>query len=126
MAKSRSGGGITGKNVTQKPVRYGDRARAMSPKGVSQIGSQRGNHATNRAGLLKRDVERTQGELKPAGGPGGVMLGNEVAKNVGKGGPGAGRVVMRSGSQQGLAPARAIPVGRNTLEEFGPTIPGRK
>jgi hypothetical protein len=51
-----------------------------------------------------------------------------VALNVGKGGPGTGRTVMRSGSQgthgsvnPGHAPAR-----RDILSEYGPDILGRK
>jgi hypothetical protein len=122
MAKSqsRAGGGVRSRVVTEKPVRYGDRARAMSPKGVSQIGTQRGDHATAKARLLKGDVESVRGPLKPAGGPGGVALGNEVAKNVGKGGAGTGRVLYgQSGSQQqygagaGKAPKAG---GRDALE----------
>jgi hypothetical protein len=130
MAKSRSGGGIAGKNVTQKPVRYGERARKINERGVAQIGTNRGNHATEKAGLLKGDVERVRGQLKPARGPGGIPLGNEVARNVGKGGCGTGRVLYgQSGSQGQHGPsAPGNPPAKNTdiLRQFGPDVPGRR
>ena len=40
--KARSGGGITSKHVTQKPVRTGAPKRAVRPAGVAQIGSSVG------------------------------------------------------------------------------------
>ena len=130
MAKGKAGGGIRSRVVTEKPVRYGERARKINERGVAQIGTSRGNHATNRAGLLKGDVERVRGQLRPSGGPGGVPLGNEVARNVGKGGCGTGRVLYgKSGSQQqygsanpGSAPAKNTDI----LRQFGPDVPGRR
>ena len=128
MAKrSNAGGGIRSKNVTRQPVRYGERAREMHPKGVSQIGTQRANHSTNSSKILRKDIEPVRGELKPSGGPGGVPLGNEVAKNVGKGGPGAGRVLYgQSGSQGQHGPVAGSPkpAGRDMLSEFGPDSAG--
>ena len=126
MAKSRSGGGITGKNVTQKPVRTGDRARAMSPKGVSQVGQSQGNHVTDRRQVVN-PIEPVRGQLKPAGGPGGIQLGNEVARNVGKGGCGTGRVLYgQSGSQgqHGGVAGALKPAGRDILGSFGPDSAG--
>jgi hypothetical protein len=128
MAKSRSGGGIAGKNVTQKPVKYGERARKINERGVAQIGTNRGNHATEKAGLLKGDVERVRGELKPSGGPGGVMLGNETAKLCGPRGEGrtlygqAGSQKMYGSANPGNAPAKNTDI----LRQFGPDVPGRR
>jgi hypothetical protein len=68
MAKAKSGGGITGKNVirqgvrTRQGIRTGQPARAMSPKGVSQIGSSMGNHSMEGGGkILRKAVEPTRG-----------------------------------------------------------------
>jgi hypothetical protein len=125
---SKAGGGIRSKNVTQRPVRYGERAREVRHEGVAQIGTSRGNHATDTRELLRKDVERVRGGLRPAGGPGGIPLGNQTAKECGQG-PGGGRVVMRSGSQQqyGVAASDSAPA-KNTdiLRQFGPDVPGRK
>jgi hypothetical protein len=99
MAKqSSAGGGINSKNVVRKPVRVGERGCEIRPAGVSQIGSSLGNHTTD-GKLLTKSVEAVHGAYRPAGSPGGVPLGNQIATNVGRGSPGAGRQVMRSGSQ---------------------------
>jgi hypothetical protein len=101
MAKqtSKAGGGINSKNVRSVPVRVGERGCEIRPQGVSQIGSSMGDHGTDGPKLLRKSVEPVHGAYRPAGSPGGVPLGNEVALNVGKGGVGTGRTVMRSGSQ---------------------------
>jgi len=44
-------------------------------------------------------------------------LGNKVALNVGKGAPGAGRTIYKSGSQQGLQSAKPLPAGHSALCE---------
>jgi hypothetical protein len=54
-----------------------------------------GNKATDHAGRLKGGVEEVVGTRKPIS----VPLGNEVALNVGKGGPGTGRDCHATGSQ---------------------------
>jgi hypothetical protein len=100
-ANRKPGGGIGSKTVVEKPVRVGTRAREMNPRGVSQIGSSLGNHPTEGSRKALRSVEPVRGQLAPAGKPGGVPLGNEVATNVGIGGPGAGRKLYgQSGSNQ--------------------------
>jgi hypothetical protein len=100
MAKqmSRAGGGINSKNVVSKPVRVGERGCEIRPAGVSQIGSSMGNHSTE-GKLLTKSVEPVHGAYRPAGSPGAIPLGNELALRVGKGAPGADRTVMRGGSQ---------------------------
>jgi hypothetical protein len=124
MAKSnsggmrRAGGGINSPVKASPGVRNGASATGVPPAGVSQFGSAIGNHATGSGKALRGGAEKYS-TVGPAGGR--VPLGNEVARNVGKGGPGAGRVVMRSGTQQGMpVTPRAIGPTRDTLAEFGP------
>ena len=101
MAKARSGGGIAGKNVTRQGVRTGQPAREMRPRGVSQLGSAMGDHATDSGKILRKSVEPVRGALRPVGGPGGVPLGNQKALDVGKGGVGTGRVLYGQCGTQG-------------------------
>ena len=84
MTKAKSGGGITSNKVVQsRGVVPGKAAKGVSPQSAARIGMQ---------------VITTTGP-KSVGGPISKPLGNELAKNVGAGGPGAGRTVMRAGSQ---------------------------
>lgn len=93
-----SGGGI-GMNKNVRPgANQGNRARAIHEKGVSQIGSNLGNHVMGKGGRLHGAVEPVRGQRLPSGGPGGVMLGNENARSAGAG-PGAGRTIHNSGGQ---------------------------
>jgi hypothetical protein len=111
----RSGGGINSRVNKSVSVRTGASATGVRPAAVSQFGSAIGNKATDAGKLTYR------GEKYQTATPISVPLGNEVATNVGKGGPGTGRTVMRSGSQQGMpATPRAIGPTRDTLSEFGP------
>ena len=86
----RPGGGIASRQRVEKPVKVGAAARVMRPQGVSQIGSSIGNRVTNSGRTLSGAVEPVRGKALPAGLS--VPLGNQVALNVGRGGPGAGRV----------------------------------
>ena len=55
---NRPGGGIGSRVVTKQPVRMGQPARGVNPKGVSQIGSSIGNHSMDSGGKpLTRSVE---------------------------------------------------------------------
>jgi hypothetical protein len=124
MAKNNSsgrrttGGGIGSRVNRSVGVRNGASATGVRPGAVSQWGESVGNHAMGVSGMLRGPAEKYT-TATPAGGR--VPLGNEVAGNVGKGGPGTGRVVMRSGSQQGMpVTPRAIGPTRDTLAEFGP------
>ena len=126
MAKGNAGmrggrggaGGGPGSRVNKSiPVRTGAPARGISPGAVSQFGSSVGNKVTDGGKVAYRGERYLEGKT-PAGG--NVPLGNQVATNVGKGGPGTGRTVMRSGSQQGMpVTPRAIGPTRDTLAEFG-------
>lgn len=84
MTKVKSGGGITSNKVVQsRGVASGAKAKGVSPQAASRIGMQ---------------VVTSTGVAKVPG-PISKPLGNELAKNVGAGGPGAGRTVHPSGSQ---------------------------
>ena len=100
MAKRNPGGGIGSRVNKEVSVRYGQRAERISEKGVSQIGSSMGNHVTEHRRTASKAVEKVRGELRAPGTPGSVPLGNQIAGNVGKGGPGVGRKLYgQSGSQ---------------------------
>ena len=125
MAKGRSnaGGGIRSRVVTQRPVRVGKGATRVNERGVSQIGQSLGDHITERRQTVD-PVERVRAGAM--GGMGNVPLGNTVAKNVGAGGPGAGRNVMHCGSQGvhgSPNPGNPRPAGRDMLAEFGRESP---
>ena len=97
----------------------------VSPRGVSQFGSAMGNHVSGIDGggkTVRGAVEPTRVGTMPAGGPGGVKLGNEVALNVGGGGPGTGRTVQHCGTQAThgpVNPGKPTPA-REILRDFGP------
>lgn len=120
-----SGGGTGSKNVVKSPVKNGQVAKSMREKGVAQIGSALGNHATAKGAKLNRAVESIRGAPQPRGGPGGVPLGNALAMNVGKGGPGAGRTVHATGGQGQRGPVAGgpKPAGRDILGAFGSESP---
>jgi hypothetical protein len=90
MNKARSGGGSTMNKNVSPPVRTGSPSKGSSPGAADQIGAST---------AFKKD----QVDARP--GYDGAKYGNEVALNVGKGGPGTGRTIMPCGSQgmHGLA-----------------------
>jgi hypothetical protein len=58
-------------------------------------------------------------------------MGNKVALNVGKGGPGAGRTLYGKSGVQGqhgsVNPGQSrLGAGGDILREFGPDVPGRR
>ncbi len=131
LSKGGAAGGPGSRQVVKKPVHYGDRARAISEKGSAQIGSSRGNKATESGKILRKDVEPVRLERRPSGTPGSIPLGNEVAGNViGKAGPGAGRVLFgQSGSQQQYGkPDAGIarPQSQDIFDSFKPDSPTAK
>jgi hypothetical protein len=118
LSSGPPGGGFGSKQHVRTGVRTGQSRQGKNVRAVSQIGSSLGNHATDRAGLSKKPVERIEGGRGIS-----VPLGNELAKNVGKGGPGAGRNLYgQSGSNQVYGPVAGSPKpqGRDILNDFGP------
>ena len=93
MAKARSGGGITSKNLVHKPVRTGAKREHVHPGGAAQLGQRQGNHFTDGSRSDYRGLELF-GPTTPIS----VELGNSVAART-VCGPGGSREVMRTGSQ---------------------------
>ena len=83
MAKIKSGGGITSNKFVQPGIRTGSPNRGTSPGAANQLGVS--------TAFKKEEIDA--GPALPS------KLGNEVALNVGAGGPGKGREVFKSGSQ---------------------------
>jgi hypothetical protein len=94
--KGSGGGGYGSRPHVEKSVRTGTGSRGTHPGGVAQLGQHTGDHTTNRPGSsgYRGEPLHNNRSFQP------VKFGNEVALNVGKGGPGTGRdPAMRSGSQ---------------------------
>jgi hypothetical protein len=119
--QSKSGGGITSKNNVNVPVRTGKPAYGVSPGWSSQLGSAVGNKVTEEVGgkIPYRGEAMREGKS-----PISVPLGNQLVNNVGKGGPGTGRVVHSCGSQTGVSPTRSpVASGKDILGHYGPNTP---
>ena len=112
MSKARSGGGIQGNKNVKVPVRTGSNAKGVNPGGADQLGQH---------------VGRRQAATPLYGGPAPtaakVPLGNEIATNVGKGGPGAGRTTYARGTQATHGPVN--PGEGNRPEGRGFDVRGR-
>jgi hypothetical protein len=117
MKGHKPGGGIASKQHVQTRVRTGTPRKRVNVAGVNQQGAMVGDHTTHKGTSTGyRGVQLFGGAGYPS------KLGNEVALNVGKGGPGAGRKVYGCGTQgvQGsVNPGQASPK-RDILSEFGP------
>ena len=112
MAKL-SGGGILGNKNVNVGVRTGSPYKGTTPAAASQLGQ-----ATS---FRKEQVEQGRAYT-------GSPLGNEVAGNVGRGGPGTGRDVHHCGSQGthgNVNPGQVRPRQGYDISDFGPDIPGR-
>ena len=98
MAKNgnrKAGGGIGSAVNREVGVRTGRGAQEQRVRGVSQVGQSIGNKATDTGKVKGVPSEVIQGKRLPPGLS--VPLGNETASRAGSG-PGAGREVMRSGT----------------------------
>ena len=98
MAMRGSGGGGYGSRPhVEKSVRTGTGSRGTHPGGVAQLGQHTGDHTTNRPGSsgYRGEPLHNDRNFQP------VKFGNELATNVGKGGPGAGRTLYGQSGQQG-------------------------
>jgi hypothetical protein len=115
------GGGIASNKHVETSVRTGSGSRSARPAGVAQIGTAVGDRVTNRPGSTGYKGEKMHGPADRNFQQ--TKFGNEVALNVGKGGPGAGRTIHASGSQathgqtvSGNPPAKSTDI----LRQFGP------
>jgi hypothetical protein len=119
MARTGEGGGLRARVVVHPGVKYGPAStNKVSPAGAAQLGAHLGDHVTERGKVLANPAAKLLTGTMPQ-----VPSGNDLARNVGKGGPGAGRNIYRSGTQclhgkpvQG----EAKPTPRDVLSEFGP------
>jgi hypothetical protein len=128
MARGKSQG-FQSRNRTEQKVRTGKGGRAANPGYVAQLGQRVGNHITD-----KRGASDYAGEIfhkDPAYNP--VKFGNEVARNVGAGGPGKGRDFISKCGTQGTQGAvnpgspRTVPGKGNKdslIDSFGPSYRG--
>jgi hypothetical protein len=93
-AKARSGGGVQSNKLVKVGVKAGPpNTKIISPSAVAIQGNKQGDHRTD-GGAMRRPPDPLIQGTKPQ-----VAMGNAVALNVGKGGPGVGRTVHKSGSQ---------------------------
>jgi hypothetical protein len=109
-----TGGGIQSNKNVRPPVNTGAPNRGVNPAYAAQLGRS----------LDPKVIARTPENTKAMSTP---KFGNEVALNVGAGGCGTGRTVMKSGSQMQHGPVAGTvrPAGADILSEFGPDR-GRK
>ena len=108
MNKIKSGGGLTSNKLVRPEVRTGSPYKGTSPAAASQLGQS--------TSFRKENVG-----VGPAYT--GSKLGNEMALNVGAGGPGTGRTTMHCGSQGRhgpVNPGSPRPAGKDILSEFSP------
>jgi hypothetical protein len=124
MAKKDSGGGLTSNKLVRPSVKTGSAATGVRPGYPDLLGNMRGSHVTD-----GRELPAKLTPMQTVKPPISVPLGNEVATNVGAGGPGKGRVVMATGSQgqHGAAmSARPAPTGSDPLAPWFPPSPARQ
>jgi hypothetical protein len=106
--KGSGGGGYGSRPHVEKPVKTGSGSHSTRPAGTAQIGYAVGDHTTNRpgsSGYKGEKLHSPERNFQP------VKFGNELATNVGKGGPGAGRTLYGQSGQQGChgQPAQGAP-----------------
>jgi hypothetical protein len=117
-----TGGGIQSNKLVRPNVRTGPAStNKIDPRGVSQYGYATGS-TLRQAGSF---TGKNSALPVNAGTASQVPMGNAVALNVGKGGPGTGRAVYRSGYQALHGKPVGAPVqGREILGSYGPETSG--
>jgi hypothetical protein len=99
--------------VVEVKQNLGQSRKGITPGYVSQLGNKVGDHVTREPGTTGY-----RGEPMRDGRTGiSVPLGNQLTNNVGVGGPGKGRTVYASGSQDqhGGVAGSPRPAGRGIL-----------
>jgi hypothetical protein len=108
-----SGGGLGMNKNVRVGVRKGAGAKAINHAGAAQLGQRQGNHVTHQGATRYGGVDLY------SDGPGynKAQYGNEVAKNVGDGGPGKGYVQYGQSGSQGChgTPAQGNPPPKGEL-----------
>jgi hypothetical protein len=126
LSRGGPGGGPSSKALAPKVTTYfgGQPSQRVNPGGADQQGQAMGNHSTDSGKALRNPA--TPLSAGTFGGPGSTKLGNEVALNVGGGGPGAGRTLYGQSGVQGqhgpVNPGKPTPA-RDILGEFGSESP---
>jgi hypothetical protein len=125
MAKAKSGGGITSRNLKQVGIRTGKKNEKVREGFAGQIGAALGDHVTDRRGSSSYRGESFGGSAALPS-----KLGNELVNNVGRGGPGAGYnlygqcgsqgTYSDNGSRQKYLTPKPMEKGKDILSEFGP------
>jgi hypothetical protein len=94
MARGSGGGGYGSSQHTERSVKTGTGSHGANPGGVGQLGNKQGSHVTRHSESDYRG-ERLHNDrnFQP------VKFGNELALDVGKGGPGTGRKIYDCGTQ---------------------------
>ena len=114
--KGSGGGGYGSRPHVEKSVKTGSGSKSTRPAGVSQFGYSVGDHRTDGRGSTGYRGEPLHNDrsFQP------VKFGNELATNVGKGGPGAGRTLYGQSGQQGChgQPAPGGPKITNTKGQW--------
>jgi hypothetical protein len=113
-----SGGGYGMNKNAQPGVRTGTGSREVHPGYAGQLGQKQGSHVTG-----ERDSSYRGEKMYGGRGMNPVPYGNAKALDVGAGGPGTGRTIYKTGSQdQHGQPTPGNPPAKNTdiLNQFGP------
>ena len=116
---NQKGGGYGSRQHVEKPIRTGSGSRGTNPGGVGQLGNMQGSHVTRgEESNYRGDPLHSGKSFQP------VKFGNELATNIGKGGPGTGRTLYGQSGSQGChgQPASGNPPaqGKDILSSFGP------
>jgi hypothetical protein len=121
MAKL-SGGGIEGNKVVREGVRSAPRTtNVVNPRGLSQYGTATGSMLNKQGSFTSRNSAEPVFDAPKADR---VPMGNALVNNVGQGGPGTGRTVYQSGTQQmhGAPVQGSSPAPKDFLSQFGPEV----
>lgn len=96
--RNSGGGGINTRQHVKPTVRGGPAVtKKISPAAAANLGNAKGNHASDSGGRqMNRPVEPLQVGTRPQ-----VKSGNAVALEVGRGGPGVGRILHGPSGTQG-------------------------
>src|SRR6516162_10124281 len=116
---NQKGGGYGSRQHVEKPIRTGSGSRGTNPGGVGQLGQAQGTHVTRgEESNYRGDPLHSGRSFQP------TKFGNELATNVGRGGPGTGRDVHACGSQGvhgSTNPGDPRPVpDRHIISSYGP------
>ena len=117
---NQKGGGYGSRQHVEKPIRTGSGSRGTNPGGVGQLGNMQGSHVTRgEESNYRGDPLHSGPSFQP------VPFGNQVALNVGKGGPGTGRTLYGQSGSQGChgqpASGNPRPVSdRHIISSYGP------